>query len=70
MRAIVAHMTPKEKRGSAYGIFNTAFGIFWFLGSVSMGILYDISLLALVVFSVMIQLLAIPLLLVVMKKIK
>ena len=70
MRAIVAHMIPKEKRGSAYGIFNTGFGIFWFLGSVSMGILYDISILALVVFSVIIQLLAIPLLLVVMKRIK
>ncbi|KTD57032.1 major facilitator superfamily transporter [Legionella santicrucis] len=70
MRAIVAHMTPKEKRGSAYGIFNTGFGIFWFLGSVSMGILYDISILALVIFSILIQLLALPLLWIVMKKIK
>jgi MFS family permease len=30
MRAVVARMVPKEKRGSAYGIFNTGFGIFWF----------------------------------------
>ncbi|WP_058466125.1 MFS transporter [Legionella cincinnatiensis] len=69
MRAIVAHMIPKEKRGSAYGVFNTGFGIFWFLGSVSMGILYDTSILAVVVFSVGIQLLALPLLWMVMKKI-
>ena len=68
MRAIVAHMIPQEKRGSAYGIFNTGFGIFWFLGSALMGILYDISILALVIFSVLIQLLALPLLWIVMKK--
>ncbi|MGM9453102.1 MFS transporter [Legionella bozemanae] len=68
MRAIVAGMIPKEKRGSAYGIFNTGFGIFWFLGSVVMGVLYDISITALVIFSIGIQLLAIPLLGIVMKK--
>lgn len=62
MRAIVAGMAPKDKRGSAYGVFNTGFGIFWFLGSVLMGYLYDISILWLVIFSVSIQLLAIPLL--------
>lgn len=70
MRAIVAGMIPKEKRGSAYGIFNTGFGIFWFLGSVVMGVLYDISITVLVIFSIGIQLLAIPLLGIVMKKLK
>lgn len=69
MRAIIANMVPKEKRGTAYGIFNTGFGVFWFLGSVLMGILYDVSILALVVFSVCIQLMAVPLLWVVMRKI-
>jgi len=70
MRAIVANMVPKNKRGSAYGVFNTGFGIFWFLGSFLMGILYDISIPALVIFSMSIQLLAVPLLWIVMKKIK
>jgi MFS family permease len=70
MRAIVANMVPKNKRGSAYGVFNTGFGIFWFLGSFFMGILYDISIPALVIFSMAIQLLAVPLLWIVMKKIK
>jgi MFS family permease len=32
MRAIVANMVPTSQRGSAYGIFNTGYGIFWFLG--------------------------------------
>lgn len=70
MRAIVANMVPKNKRGSAYGVFNTGFGLFWFLGSFLMGILYDISIPALVIFSMAIQLLAVPLLWIVMKKIK
>lgn len=69
MRAIVANMVPMNKRGSAYGIFNTGFGVFWFLGSCLMGVLYDVSIPALVIFSVAIQLLAVPLLWIVMKKI-
>lgn len=70
MRAIVANMVPINKRGSAYGIFNTGYGVFWFLGSALMGILYDISIPLLVIFSVFIQLTAIPLLWIVMKKMK
>jgi len=70
MRAIVANMVSKNKRGSAYGLFNTGFGIFWFLGSFLMGVLYDISLTSLVIFSMGIQLLAIPLLWHAMKKIQ
>ena len=62
MRAAVARMAPASTRGTAYGIFNTGYGVFWFAGSLLMGILYDTSRLSLVVFSVVIQLLAIPLL--------
>jgi MFS family permease len=70
MRAIVANMVPMNQRGSAYGIFNTGYGICWFLGSFLMGVLYDVSILTLVIFSIVIQLLAVPLLLLVMKRIK
>lgn len=70
MRAIVANMVPLKNRGSAYGIFNTGYGICWFLGSFLMGIFYDISILSLVIFSMGIQLLAVPLLWIVMKKMK
>jgi len=62
MRAIVANMVPKNQRGSAYGIFNTGFGVFWFLGSFLMGVLYDVSITALIIFSIAIQLFAVPLL--------
>ena len=69
MRAIIANMMPMRKRGSAYGIFNAGYGVFWFLGSSLMGILYGISILDLVVFSMLAQLLAIPLFITVKKRV-
>lgn len=62
MRASVAEMVPADRRGSAYGIFNTGFGVSWFLGSALMGYLYDLSIHHLIAFSVIMQLCAIPLL--------
>lgn len=61
MRAAVAEMASPDKRGTAYGIFNTGFGLFWFAGSALMGFLYDVSLPALIIFSIVIQAAAIPL---------
>ncbi|MBX3710273.1 MAG: MFS transporter [Gammaproteobacteria bacterium] len=61
MRAIVGNMTSMNQRGSAYGIFNSVYGVFWFLGSFLMGYLYDISIPLLVIFSIVIQLLGVPL---------
>jgi MFS family permease len=70
MRAIVANMIPASKRASAYGVFNMGFGVFWFIGSFAMGILYDISIPMLVAFSLGTQLMALPLMWVVMRKLK
>ncbi len=61
LKAAVTTIVSKEKRGTAFGIFNTAFGAFWFLGSWLMGALYDRSLLALAIFSFLAQLAALPL---------
>lgn len=61
LRAAVARMAPADRRGTAYGIFNTGYGLFWFLGSALMGFLYDFSLPALIIFSVAAQLVAVPL---------
>ena len=61
MRAAIAGMSPIEKRGTAYGVFNTIFGVFWFIGSLTMGILYDISIVYLVIFSMVAQLASVPL---------
>jgi hypothetical protein len=45
-----------NKRGSAFGAFNGVYGVMWFLGSVTMGLLYSSSLIALVLFGVAAQL--------------
>lgn len=60
MRAAVANMTSPNRRATAYGMFNLAYGVAWFGGSVLMGWLYTRSLTGLVAFSVLAQLLAIP----------
>ena len=54
-------MVPKDSRATGYGIFECSFGIFWFLGSWLLGVLYDISVPAMVAVSVAAQLAAIPL---------
>jgi predicted MFS family arabinose efflux permease len=59
--AAVATMVPQRRRPSAYGTFTAGYGIFWFLGSVLIGNLYEVSLPALVGFSVGAQLISIPL---------
>jgi MFS family permease len=58
--AAVAHMVPVNRRGSAYGIFTTAYGVLWFVGSAAMGALYDISLPALIIFSMLAEFAAVP----------
>ncbi len=60
MRAAIADMTPPAMRGTAYGVFNLAYGVAWFGGSALMGWLYARSLGGLIAFSVMAQLLALP----------
>jgi MFS family permease len=60
--AAVATIVPADRRPSAYGLFTGAYGISWFLGSAIMGILYDHSLAAVIVFCVIVELAAIPLL--------
>jgi len=62
MQAIVANRVSIKKRASAYGIFNAGYGLSWFLGSFLMGILYDYSVMTLVIFSMFIQLIAVPVL--------
>jgi MFS family permease len=63
VKAAITGMVGAGRRASAYGLFDTGFGVFWFLGSVVLGILYDRSITALVAFSVALQLAALPLLL-------
>jgi MFS family permease len=60
MRAAVAEMIPAERRGTAYGVFNTAYGVSWFLGSLFMGWLYLRSRGTIAGFSVLVQVAAAP----------
>ena len=60
LKAAVTTMVPKSSRATGYGIFECSFGIFWFLGSWLLGLLYDVSVPVMVVVSVAAQLLAIP----------
>lgn len=61
LKAVVTSIVPKDSRATGYGIFECSFGVFWFLGSWIMGVLYDLSIPAMVAVSVIAQLLAIPL---------
>jgi MFS family permease len=59
--AVVAPMVSPDRRASAYGLFTAGYGIFWFIGSAIMGILYDRSVTLMIVFCVATQLAAVPL---------
>jgi MFS family permease len=61
MRAAIADLTPIERRGFGYGIFNTAYGAGWFLGGALMGLLYELSINYLILFVVVMELISIPL---------
>jgi predicted MFS family arabinose efflux permease len=58
--AAVATMVPLQRRPSAYGLFTASYGVAWFIGSAIIGILYDFSVLGVVIFCVVLQLAAIP----------
>jgi MFS family permease len=62
LRAAVVDLAPSERRGAAYGIFNSAYGVAWFAGSAVMGLAYGVSVTGLIVFSICAQVAAIPLL--------
>ncbi len=61
MKAAIADLTPLKKRGTGYGIFNTAYGLAFLIGSSVMGILYEKSITHVIAFSVIVEILAIPL---------
>lgn len=62
IKAVITPIVPADRRASAYGLFDTGFGIAWFAGSVLLGLLYDTSLTTLAVVSAAVQVAALPLL--------
>lgn len=59
-RASVAELVSSDKRGWAYGLFNGVFGLAWFVGSSVAGMLYEVNIISMVIFLVLVQLLSIP----------
>jgi MFS family permease len=70
LKALIAGLIPASKRATAFGLFDTLFGVAWFGGSAVMGYLYDRSIMSLVVFSIEMQVIAIILLAVYIRKYK
>jgi predicted MFS family arabinose efflux permease len=60
LRAAIATMVAADRRGSAYGVFNTGYGICWFAGSAICGRLYDHNLGYMVAFATAAQICSIP----------
>jgi MFS family permease len=58
--ALLAELIPPNKRSTAFGFFDAAFGIAWFIGSWLMGILYDRSIIAVVIVSAGLQFISLP----------
>ena len=59
MKAAVSKIVPRSMRSTGFGVFETGFGVAWFLGSWLLGALYDVNPALLVLISVASQMLAI-----------
>jgi MFS family permease len=58
--AAVAPMVPVSRRASAFGLFTAGYGVFWFLGSAVIGVLYDFSVPAVIAFCMAAEIAALP----------
>ena len=58
MRAAIADLTPESKRGTGYGIFNASYGLAMFIGSATIGFLYDYSLALLITIVILVEIAA------------
>lgn len=59
LKAVISSVVSKEKRATAYGIFYSVFGTMWFIGSIINGWLYESNVLGLVLFTSIMEILAI-----------
>ena len=55
MRAAVADLVPRDRRGAGYGTFTAIYGLAWLAGAALIGVLYDVSIGAAVTFTVAVQ---------------
>jgi predicted MFS family arabinose efflux permease len=55
MRAAVADLVPRERRGVGYGTFTAVYGVAWLAGAALIGVLYDVSVDSAITFTVAMQ---------------
>jgi len=60
LKSLVAGIISSARRATAFGVFDTGYGVAWFAGSWLMGYLYGRSIHAVVIFSLAAQLVALP----------
>jgi MFS family permease len=56
--AVIAPLVPPQRRAAAFGLFTAGYGVFWFAGSVVIGVLYNVTLAGVITFSILTQLAA------------
>jgi hypothetical protein len=60
LKVLIAGELPEGHRNLAFGVFYLGYGAGWLAGSVTTGLLYDRSRIALVAFAVIVQLASLP----------
>jgi MFS family permease len=60
LKAMIAGVLPEGRRNLAFGLFYTGYGTGWLVGSITTGLLYERSLPLLIAFSVLVQLVSLP----------
>jgi MFS family permease len=58
MRAAVADLVPRERRGIGYGTFTAIYGLAWLAGATLIGVLYDVSIDTAITFTIAVQAIA------------
>jgi MFS family permease len=61
MRAAIADLVPRERRGVGYGTFTAVYGIAWLIGATLIGVFYDVSVDTAIAFTVATQVVALAL---------
>jgi hypothetical protein len=61
LKALLTDAIPADRRSTGFGVFDTGFGTFYFIGNPVMGLLYELSIPALIAFSIILQLAVLPL---------
>ncbi len=59
MKSVIADLTTLRRRGTGYGIFNTAYGLAIFIGTVILGFLYEKHIASAVIFIILVQIIGV-----------